>query len=150
MLSSVPITIGGENYSLQFTPQDVDEIEVSQRGTALIFLIQKERMLGVGTMASFLQFGLKVLGKFGPHGEPVRALTTRTEALELVHAHTTGRPLASESELVNVVYRALAAGGWYNLAETLKMIEKEASTSMPQGDSTPKNLEEPGLRLLKN
>jgi hypothetical protein len=150
MLSSVPITIEGVNYSLQFTPQDVDDIEISRGNTPLVLLIQKEQMLCTGTLASFLYHGLKKPGQIGPHGEPVRALTQgargyKEEALAMVFRHIAGKPLDSQSDLINAVYRALAVGNWYSLSEMMKHIE--ASTSVPQGDSIPKNSEEPGSNL---
>jgi hypothetical protein len=152
MLSSVPITIGGENYSLQFTPQDVDDIETSQDHTPMALLIQKDRMACTGTVAAFLHYGLKVPGKFGQNGEPIRALPQgspghRGAALTLVYTHTSGKPMTSQSDLIIAIYRALAVGNWYNLAEMMKLIE--ASASVPQGDSTPKNSEGPGSNLSK-
>lgn len=146
MLSSVPITIEGETLSLQFTPQDIDDIEIS-RGMPLTRLITREQMLCTGTLASFLYHGLKKPGQFGQNNVPIRAIPAssqgyKAQALDMVYRHIAGKPLDSQSDLIIAVYHALALGNWYNLAEILKNIE--ASASVPQGDSAPKNSEGSG------
>lgn len=142
MLSSVPITIGGNKYSLQFTPLDIDLIE-QDRDSMISRLLAEDKILRIGTLGAFLQYGLKMPGQFGSHGEPIRALPQtpegREQALELVRQYAEGRKVTALTELAKTIYKALGEAEWFNLKKV-----SETITSVPQAVDPPKNSDEPG------
>ena len=144
MLSSVPITIGGEKHTLQFTPLDVDEIE-QDRNLPLINLMAENQIKRIGVLATFLYFGLKKDGS-DARGNPIREIPQtvagRDQARELVRQYLQGRDAFGLIELGNTIFSALAAAEWFNLKE----ITDEASASIPQEIESPKNSEEPGSK----
>jgi hypothetical protein len=146
MLESVPITIGGENHTLLFTPLDVDNIE-QDRNLPLINLIAGNQIKRIGTLAAFLHFGLKK--GTDSRGNPIRELPQtaegRDQARELVRLYLQGRDAFTLIDLGNTVFSALAAAEWFNLKE----IQDEASASVPQAVEPPKNSEGPGSKRTK-
>jgi hypothetical protein len=149
MISSVPITLRGEAYHLLFTPRDVDDIETSRNMPLCLLMADQGMILRVGVIAELLFYGLKVPGKFGPHGEPIRALpqdaSGRALALQLVQEYTSGKSFTVMSELGNLMFRAFAAGEWFNLKKISETVIAGADTSVPQEEKTPpKNSEGPG------
>jgi hypothetical protein len=143
MLSSVPITVGGEKHTLQFTPMDVDDIE-QDKDLPLINLLAENQIKRIGTIATFLQYGLKK-PEADARGNPIRELSGsqgKAQARELVHQYLHGRDAFALIELGNTIYAALAAAEWFNLKE----IKDEADTSVPQEPEPPKNSEGRGLK----
>jgi hypothetical protein len=141
MLSSVPITLRGDQYSLVFTPEDVDLIETEQ-DAPLLRLILPDSMLRITRLGMFLNYGLKKPGEYGAHGEPVRALPLNGEgrkaAIELVRQYVQGKPATALTALANIIIKAISAS-WF-----IPVDSKEASASVPQAVDPSKNSEGPG------
>lgn len=146
MLSSVPITIGGEKHTLQFTPLDIDDIE-TEKGQPLVVLMSQNQIQRIGTLASFLYVGLK--NGVDTRGNPIRELPQNSDgkdqARELVRQYLSGKDAFSLIDLANTIFSALGAAEWFNL----KNIKNEADTSVPQADEQPKNSEGLGSRPTK-
>ena len=143
MLSSVPITIGGEKHTLQFTPLDVDDIE-QDRDMSLIKLISQSQIERIGVLGTFLYFGLKK--GMDARGNPIREIPQtpagRDQAREFVHAYLKGQDAFGIVDLGNTIFSALAAAEWFNLKE----IKDEAAASVPQEVDPSKNSEEAGSK----
>lgn len=143
MLSSVPITIGGEKHTLQFTPLDIDDIE-TEKGQPLVVLMSQNQIQRIGTLASFLYVGLK--NGVDTRGNPIREIPQtpdgRDQAREFVHAFLKGQDAFSIVDLGNTIFSALAAAEWFNL----KQIKDEAAASVPQKVEPSKNSEEAGSK----
>jgi hypothetical protein len=143
MLATVPITIGGEKHTLQFTPLDVDDIE-QDRNLPLINLMTENQIKRIGTLAVFLYFGLKK--GTDARGNPIREIeqtaSGKDAARELVRLYLQGKDAFGLIELGNVIFSAFAAAEWFNL----KKIADDAATSVPQEVEPPKNSEGDGLK----
>jgi len=159
VLSSVPITLGEETYDLLFTDRDMYDIEVAfQRDgippfVELMKVPPGQSLSRLNVLTTVMMYGLKVPGKFGPNGEPIRAIpSTRAgqdRVISIIRAELKDKPLEYVSVvLVYPVVKALAAGDWYNIAQTLKLAEEKAHASVPEGDSAPKNSEADGSNTL--
>jgi len=145
VLSSVPITIGGEPLTLQFTPADVWEIERTfEFNEPIAFMLTRKRLMSVSIAGVMLWHGLK---NANPDGSLVRALPLtqagKERALELVRLFLKGKDLYGSIELSNTILEAFEAAEWYNLKET-KSNQKPVEEVEP-----PKNLQRPGRRQTK-
>jgi hypothetical protein len=159
VLSSVPITLGEETYDLLFTDRDMYDIEVAfQRDgippfVELMKVPPGQSLSRLNVLTTVMMYGLKVPGKFGPNGEPIRAIpSTRAgqdQVLAIIRAEVKDKPLDYTSViLVYPVVKSLALGKWYNIAQMLELAEEKAHASVPEGDSTLKNSEADGSNTL--
>jgi hypothetical protein len=154
VLSSVPVTLGEETYDLLFTDRDMYDIDVAfqREGVpSLTDLLQEpspRAFTRLNVLTTVMMFGLKVPGKFGPNGEPIRAIpSTRSgndQMISILRAELAGKPVNYGNVFAYSIMRALAAGEWYNIAQMLKLAEDKAHASVPEGDSAPKNSEADG------
>jgi hypothetical protein len=142
MLSSVPITLGGVQYSLSFTPEDVDLIE-SETDSSLLEVIMPKSMLRIGRIALLLNYGLKKAGEHGPHGEPLRAIPLTREgriaAIEIIRQRLEGKPATELTALARTIIKAISTSWFIPMTD-------EAAASVPQAATPPKNSEGPGSR----
>jgi hypothetical protein len=111
VLSSVPITIGKEEYRLQYQHGDVAGIE-EKMGVGLPFLLDRKQM-GVRTATIFIQYALKK----EKEGKLVRVCPLTQAGLEqaedLVMEFTKGRDMLALIDLFNKFIQALVASGWF-------------------------------------
>lgn len=152
LLSSVPITIGGEEYSLQFTGGDMFTIEGELRKIgvppfATMFVTQDIRQ-SLDVQAILLYAGLKEPGKVDANGYPIRVCPPGpaglAKAQDLLLRYSSGKlPQIMNLDFDTVIWDALSASGIYNLEE----IKKEASASVPQKVEPSKNSEGTGSKL---
>ena len=143
MLSSVEVTIGGEKHSLQLLVGDIIELE-DALDKPMRLIMAMDYISRVGVIARVFYVGLKK--GFDARGDPARELPQTAEGIrqaqEYARRYTTGKPTdIAAADIGLVMLKALAAGEWYNA----KALVMEADTSVPQGDGTPKNSEDPGL-----
>lgn len=145
MLSSVPVTIGGEPYTLQFTPSDVWEIERTfEFNEPIAFMLTRKRLISVSIAGIMLWHGLKIAY---PDGTLVRAIPLtsagKERALELVRLFLKGKDLYGSIELSNKILEAFEAAEWYNLKET------KSNQVAVEKVEPPKNSQRPGSRQTK-
>lgn len=145
MISSVPITIGEEIFSLQFTPGDVWEIERTfDFQEPLAFMLTRKRLLVTSIAGVMLWHGLKSKNE---KGELVRAIPLtaagKERALGLVNTFLRGKDVMASIELSNKILEGFENAEWYNLKET-KSNQKPVEQVEP-----PKNLQPPGSRRTK-
>jgi hypothetical protein len=142
MLSSVPITIGGEKHTLQFLGGDVVEIEDDYNRPISDILIDQNGMRRVGILAKFLYYGLKK--GTDARGNPIRELPQNAEGLataqDLIRQYTSGKPASALMEIRDTIYQAFGACEWFNI----KTVVAEAVASVPQVVEPSKKSEGPG------
>jgi hypothetical protein len=145
MLSSVEITIGGEPHTLQFLAGDIIELEDSL-DKPMRLIMAMDYISRIGVISRVFYYGLKK--GFDSRGNPKRELSQdldgMRQAQEYARLYTSGKPTdAAAADIGLIMLKALAAGEWYNA----NALMKEADTSVPQGNDTPKNSEDHGSRL---
>ena len=145
MISSVPVTIGEEIFSLQFIPGDVWEIERTfDFQEPLAFMLTRKRLLVTSIAGVMLWHGLKVKNE---KGELVRAIPLtaagKERALTLVNTYLRGKDVMASVELSNLILEGFENAEWYNLKET-KSNPKPVEEVEP-----PKNLQQPGSRRTR-
>jgi hypothetical protein len=149
MLSSVPITIGGVEYLLQFTGGDMFTLEGELRKIGIppfsVSFPNAEFRQSLDMQATMLYVGLKIPGKPDARGNPVRVCQQGPAGLEmaqdLLRQFSKGRlPPMMVIEFDQVIWDALSAAEWYNLNE----IKNEAAASVLQKVEPPKNSEGTG------
>jgi len=130
VLSSVPITIGKEEYRLQYQHGDVAGIE-ERMGVGLPFLLDRKQM-GIRTATAFIQYALKK----EKEGKLVRVCPLTPAGLEqaedLVMEFTKGRDMLALIDLFNKFIQALVASGWFTGA-TQEVPDVEVDPSKKSG-----------------
>jgi len=131
LLSSVPITIGKEEYRLQYQHGDVAGIE-EKMGVGLPYLLERKQM-GIRTATIFIQYALKK----EKDGKLVRVCPLTfagvDQAEDLVMEFTQGRDMLAIIELFNKFIEALVASGWFTGAA-----RNEESPDIPVVDPSKK------------